>query len=531
MVLSFVAVYALASEAASSTAGGADVGDVASLKKQEKKAAKKVRRKERKAGMTAVPEGSGTDTDNGAGTDAEEGKSKAEVNEVNLAKLTIQMEVAKMVDAKKWTREPVDGCSAAEVAMAPPPPPNWSAEEEGFVKSRQKKLMTSLHIDASRSNNDASDNNAFGEEGEKKRSKYICNSCGVDQVQSEFLLESSDGTFKDSSFGGRLWGTCFGCTPGYEGDKKAFKKACEAAMTQRKISLGERWEKVRDIVFKKSRAAISLRFPHLTNTQARKLAVARLEMLVTCLGAAFLKAEPAVQKAMTICTQQYMHEVQEGAKDPTTVTSVPREEYIAGTWLTEVAEGLWLSWTCRQRACRWFGGNHMWIKNIRRERYRCPSCGSEYAPFKIAPNLHNCQKALTVRCPLSGECTSFGAKWPNNEEDSWLTRMVLIRAKALNAPTGTDLTQWMQSTAVGLSDLLARVSLPAHWERRTLTQEVIWKLDPTTYPRTQWAHLETEGYVGDVLPPEAVEQPYEEWEELISLFARTVVAAQGKLGL
>ena len=137
-----------------------------------------------------------------------------------------------------------------------------------------------------------------------------------------------------------------------------------------------------------------------------------------------------------------------------------------------------------------------------------------------------------MRGPLTGVCSSFGCLWPANEEDTWLARMVRIRAQQLNKPEGVELASWMQATAVDLSHLLKRVSLPASWKREALKEEVLCRFDERTYPLSpsSYEHLK-QAFWGDYLTMEACTQPFNEWEELLGLFARTVVAAELKLGV
>ena len=67
--------------------------------------------------------------------------------------------------------------------------------------------------------------------------------------------------------------------------------------------------------------------------------------------------------------------------------------------------------------------------------------------------------------------------------------MVRIRAQALNKPTGEELGPLMQRTAVDLSALLSRVSLPATWKLEQLKPEVLDRLDPRTYPESSYEHF------------------------------------------
>jgi len=118
--------------------------------------------------------------------------------------------------------------------------------------------------------------------------------------------------------------------------------------------------------------------------------------------------------------------------------------------------------------------------------------------------------------------------WPTNEEDAWLARAVEIRAKEINRPSDAELGEWLSSTAVSLGDLLSKVAVPSHWKTFEWKQEVEWMLDARTYPKANWERLQA-GYVGDILPlTENSEAPFAEWEQLISLLARSLVGYEVK---
>jgi hypothetical protein len=121
------------------------------------------------------------------------------------------------------------------------------------------------------------------------------------------------------------------------------------------------------------------------------------------------------------------------------------------------------------------------------------------------------------------EVQTFLTVWSTNEEDAWLARAVEIRAKEINRPSEADLAEWLSSAAVTLGELLAKVSVPANWKTFEWKQEVQWMLNEATYPKANWERLQA-GYVGDILPlNENSEAPFAEWEQLISLLARSLV--------
>ena len=439
---------------------------------------------------------------------------------LQMAKLELTMSVAKMVEHAASVTV-VDGSAAAPVATATyatAAPGMLTAAEEAYVRSRAGTGGDPPPVPP----------DAPG--AQPVDFKYFCSRCrqGL-RLITEFLLLSKDGTFLDSAHIGRLWGVCYPCSD-FE-DLASFKRQCRKNFNIRLEALGERALRVRDVVYAQSKSAITLKFPLLTNQQQRKLALARLEMMVLALGSAFLRAERPVQEAMVQAAKAYVKDVETATDGETVSAAFTGEAYAATTWLTEVAEGVWLSWACRRTTCKWFGGNHMWAKHCSKEQYRCPACGHVYKPWQESPELHPSQKALTVRDPLTGVCNSFGCVWPPNEEDQWLCRMVTIRARQLNAPDPRQLSAYMQSTAVDLSELLRVCSFPATWTTRQLSSEVLGMFDERTYPRSSYEHI-LGGFTGDVLSTEAAMNPFgrgNEWETLISLFARSMLAAEQKL--
>jgi hypothetical protein len=132
--------------------------------------------------------------------------------------------------------------------------------------------------------------------------------------------------------------------------------------------------------------------------------------------------------------------------------------------------------------------------------------------------------------PLTQATISFGCSWPNNEEDAWLNRMVEIRARQLTKPADRELSSWLMDTAVGLDKLLSKVQLPHTWTKFTLRQDVVDMFHTSTFPPENYKRIQEEGYYGAILPPSGWAQPFTEWEELITLFARSVIGTETKLG-
>jgi rubrerythrin len=508
------AVAPPSTSAPSAASDTGDIADMSTVEKSARKAAKKARQRSKKGGLAAVPEGDSTGTD-------EEREAKAEV--MQMMKLRLQMEVAAQIKPKQTF---VDGAaSVADYKPAPPPPPAWTPEEERYIRERAQRELQKASGSAAAASECPSPE---APTAPAAKPDWRCHICGVLCIGFQyFKLLSSDSSYLDVNWCNSIIGVCQPCSGE---DARSFKKAARASHMARLEAVKARAARVRDIVFNSSKSAIQVQFPHISNTQLRKLAVERVSMMVVALGANFMRAAQAAKDAMAKISEDYLLDVQHAAAEPGTAKRVsegPKIGFTATTWLTQVADDLWVSWVCR--SCRWFGLNHQWIRHADKEWYRCPHCGVRYQPWAWRPDWHDSQKAVTVQNPISGDAVSFGASWPNGEEDNWLARMVEVKAKTQSLPDGVNLSDYLCSTAVSLDELLTKVAVPASFRTFAWKSDVESKLDVRTYPERNWAHLR-QGYTGDILTEEGAQNPFKEWEQLISLFAQSVVGA-ARLGM
>ena len=475
------------------------------MQKQEKKALKKQRQAEKKKqGLASV---------------AEEGNDDEEII-FFPKKLQQDIEAAAVAPKRKVTT--LDAAAAASVAEATPP--SWSPNEEAWIRKKIADRQKTL---------EATENNGTTLDFEKGTSqgKFRCWACGEhrDKMQ-DFLLESEDGSWLDATVGGRHWGQCHDCIGG---DEREFKKRARESWSLFSAARGDRSARLRDIVFKESIVTVRMLLPNISSTRCRQLAIERLNGLVLTLGAAFARAPREVKEAMKGALASYQADVMEAAQNP---HFVPRGGGLSLTrqqcdWLTQVCEGLWVSWQCRRTSCAWHGQNSDWVKHVSRSWYRCPNCGYQYQPWKKAEDLMpDVQKSIIMQHPITGAMITFGCSWPNNEEDSWLQKMVEIRARQLTTPSAAELGAWLLDTALGLDTLLSKVQIPHVWTRYTLQQTTIDMLDARTYPEANYAHIKRDGYTGAILPPSGWAEPFKEWDSLIMLFARSVVGVESKLG-
>ncbi len=372
------------------------------------------------------------------------------------------------------------------------------------------------------------------EAGANVKTECFCRWCKAGPItkKQEFLIETSDGSWLDCTWGGKLWGCCFECSS--IEDLSEFKRKARASWNSRQEATGERAERLRNIVFKEGKAKVLLECNDLPNWKVREVVLERLQGLMLVLGAAFARRPAEVKAAIIDCTRTYVSDITESALRPDFVANtngISLTNVEAG-WLTQVTEGLWISWQCRFISCAWYGLNTEWIKHAVREWYRCPHCGRQYQPWTEGDGklMKGVQKTIVMMNPISGKIVAFGATWPHNEEDSWLNRMVEIRARELTVPSDRELGGWLVDTAVGLKTLLTNVEIPHTWEKFTLQSTTTDMFHESTYPPCNYERIKQNGYYGQILPPSGWAEPFNQWEQMITLFARMVVGVESQLG-
>jgi len=148
--------------------------------------------------------------------------------------------------------------------------------------------------------------------------------------------------------------------------------------------------------------------------QRHRTEAARLAMLRS-----WQHTSAEVRRAMAWNVDWYLENLQRMANDPLYVPTGHR-----GTlwrewqgWLTNVMEGMTISFLCRNRVCLFYGMNSHWVRAIDSEHFCCPKCGEGYRPWAAAPHLVNAQKCLSFVHPSTHVAMAFPVVWPSTAED------------------------------------------------------------------------------------------------------------------
>ena len=336
----------------------------------------------------------------------------------------------------------------------------------------------------------------------------------VGRASDLLLVNDGDG----ASWAGRIWGYCWDCCN--QSDFKnhnGFKRRSNRTWEARRRELGAKLDRARDIKFNGIVAKMREMFPGASQHRLRKLTYLRLNAAATAIAASSQENE-LVHAASLHVAEVYMKEIEQVANHPESQTSAAGWSLSAteAGYLTEVADGVTISFMCRDKTCLYYGMNDQWIKRVDSEHFRCPQCGKFYQPWTQANGEVCAQKVLHIVDPVTSVATVIPCEWPGEREDKWLNTMVEMRAREIK--TGEDLAKFMRQSAVDLSSLLTKVGTPLHFTRLDWSPGMEYKLTLPRFPESQWAHLKS-GVYGMKLPFAADMDIFTNFSELISLLA------------
>ena len=109
------------------------------------------------------------------------------------------------------------------------------------------------------------------------------------------------------------------------------------------------------------------------------------------LAASFDRENDFPKEARRMQQEEYKADIIAAAEDPTSACVVKGKIFAANElqYLTEVAEGITVSFVCRKLDCLWYGLNSEWPKRLTSEHWCCPICGIKYAPSMYKPSMGN----------------------------------------------------------------------------------------------------------------------------------------------
>jgi hypothetical protein len=289
-------------------------------------------------------------------------------------------------------------------------------------------------------------------------------------------------------------------------------------------------ERAYDIDFKSASRKVREMFPDASTSIVRELTVKRHRAMCLTFACAFDKENPHKQAARQASTVEWMTELSKAADDPTYGGSVDGR-ILCGqdlSFLTNIADGISVSFCCRNVDCLFFGLNLEWLQQGTRYKFRCPCCIDEYGPTRTTKGQVPFSFVLSMVDLETQEMMHIPAMWPETKDMQWLDKQIEI--EALKIETETDLANYINRGQVELSELLKREAIPKHFTKIAFGEEHVHRIQWDE--RWNVPHFRETGFVwGSKLSPKTddLSHPYSDWNAFIGIGTRVV--AEGKSGL
>ena len=134
-----------------------------------------------------------------------------------------------------------------------------------------------------------------------------------------------------------------------------------------------------------------------------------LESLMRCVEHWYVSTSPRTQRRLCNLVHRRTLMVERHIAEPWYIPSANAQMLSAedaGYW-SKVADGMYLSYLCRKKACMFFGGNHVetWIMSRSLCQLRCPMCGCLYNTGQPEEGEVIAKRVLTITDPLTGKVT------------------------------------------------------------------------------------------------------------------------------
>jgi hypothetical protein len=264
------------------------------------------------------------------------------------------------------------------------------------------------------------------------------------------------------------------------------------------------------------------------------LVFARINLVLATWAAAVSKECSEMKEIRTKIYDMYVSEIEHAADhpdEPGTYGMSIKLTTEQAAHLTQIADGIVIGFSCRNRECLYFGDNSMWLEHEDGSHYMCPMCLRKYVPWTTSRGEVPFQKVVCLRDPLELSWKMIPALWPGSHADSWLLRQAEAYA-AMQVVDGERINPFAAESSYKLSDLLKRSGQPSCFNHYFLKEEnkpyiaSVYPRDPTQYSRG-WARFETEGFYGNFLDKKVAEEPgFAEWDELVQAIGNCLAASR-----
>jgi len=349
-----------------------------------------------------------------------------------------------------------------------------------------------------------------------------CNArdCGNDNLLwSQFLLVDSE----DADWQGYLWGTCQPCS---KLDKKTFKKLARQRKEHRAEYLRGRRQRARMINLLNAQKVIAEMFPGASQKIKRELAIARTMALASAGCRIFDRMSNVAKIASDMNCQRYLAMIGEAAEDPSMACPIDARTLTAteSSYLTNIAAGWSFSFICRMPKCMFYGMNDAmtWVPEITQwglsdYHFRCPRCGEQYSPGTTKKGEVAASFCMSITDPTTGVVEHVPCAWPPSPNLEWINNQIEIHARDMK--TEADLDGWLNRTKLDIKKLIQEQSVPGYFDKLPVGENCIWRCEESG--KWHLAPIKERGYVmgRHFTDVEAARQPYNNWNELIGIFA------------
>jgi hypothetical protein len=354
-----------------------------------------------------------------------------------------------------------------------------------------------------------------------------CCNCGDGPLKQSSMVLCGGG--KGASWQGKVFGWCRACMPDLTDQE--FKSQSRITWNFRIHEAGKTRERAMFTEFENALSLIRSDFPGVSQTVARELAVKRTKAMCCAWAASMEKENVHLQAARQLAHDDYITNIEREAACPEYACSVDGRVLKAReiSWLTNVAEGISLSFCCRRPDCLYYGMNSQWLNLSGSNRFRCPVCIDEYKPTSTTSGQVEFSFVLAMTDFTTGRRVAIPAMWPEGKDMAWLNKN--IEAFSLSIASEVELANYVQHGKADLHKLLSEEAVPAAFGRvpfashpnadiNRMWGEPRWCVD-------QW---QARGYTEGARLNPAVDDlthPYSNWTEFIAICGR--ITAEGRV--
>jgi hypothetical protein len=250
-----------------------------------------------------------------------------------------------------------------------------------------------------------------GDDAKKSRPTLVCSQCRKPQKKQELLLDGPEA----DDWQGHLPLVCWWCTTEEFGSWGDFLKQVEHRWKVRAYKKGNEARMMRSTTWEKVKTAIDERFPGETRAAYRARVKEAFYMMASLVATWMMKLDGKDQHRVMMAFREFESSavkqslVGEHVPDMNSHMREAHGLFWCDARITEycdlIVAGVAEHFLCRQRSCLSFTLSTSWIEEDGHSRYRCPTCGVQYAPWSMHGDVIGAQKVMV--CHVASNTPGF----------------------------------------------------------------------------------------------------------------------------